>query len=253
MCSYILPLIPPHSIYCEPFFGGGAVFFAKSPATVEVINDTNCQLMTFYRQVVENFAALQRKIRFTLHAESNYARAKKIFRNAPHESDIDVAWSVWVLANMSFASAMDATSWQWDNLGLNIGKIRHKMDSFTEFLRARLMNVQISCRDALKVIKQRDTQDTFFYIDPPYVGCKQGHYSGYTDTQFTSLLQILASIKGKFILSHYMNDTLREYIGNHAWRSNIVDLPKTVGRSPKRKQEVLVYNYDVQRDLFNPQ
>ena len=32
-------LLPPHRTYVEPFAGSAAVFFAKSPAEVEVLND----------------------------------------------------------------------------------------------------------------------------------------------------------------------------------------------------------------------
>lgn len=34
MLPHILPLIPKHEIYVEPFFGGGAVFWAKEPTAV---------------------------------------------------------------------------------------------------------------------------------------------------------------------------------------------------------------------------
>ncbi|HEU0226617.1 MAG TPA: DNA adenine methylase [Arachidicoccus soli] len=37
MLKHILPLIPEHTVYVEPFFGGGAVFRAKEPKNVEVI------------------------------------------------------------------------------------------------------------------------------------------------------------------------------------------------------------------------
>ena len=37
MLKDILPLIPAHTCYCEVFFGGGAVFFAKERTYREVI------------------------------------------------------------------------------------------------------------------------------------------------------------------------------------------------------------------------
>lgn len=39
MLKDILPRIPEHRIYTEVFFGGGAVYWAKQPVEVEVIND----------------------------------------------------------------------------------------------------------------------------------------------------------------------------------------------------------------------
>lgn len=47
LLKYILPLIPKHTLYAEPFTGGGAVFFEKEPSDIEVINDTNKALITF--------------------------------------------------------------------------------------------------------------------------------------------------------------------------------------------------------------
>jgi len=46
----ILPLVPPHDHYCEPFVGGGALFLAVEPA-VSSLNDISSELISFYRMV----------------------------------------------------------------------------------------------------------------------------------------------------------------------------------------------------------
>ncbi len=48
MVRHILPLIPVHNLYCEPFVGGGAVYWKKEPSKVEVINDTNKDILKEY-------------------------------------------------------------------------------------------------------------------------------------------------------------------------------------------------------------
>jgi len=60
--SRILPLIPPfEGRYIEPFFGGGAVYFALEPR-LAIINDINSRLMDFYREVCDNFGTLRRDL-----------------------------------------------------------------------------------------------------------------------------------------------------------------------------------------------
>ena len=58
MLKYILPVIPAHDTYIEPFAGGLAVFLAKERAKVEVINDLNDEVSGFYLYVREHLDAL---------------------------------------------------------------------------------------------------------------------------------------------------------------------------------------------------
>ena len=51
MLKYILPVIPVHDTYIEPFAGGLAVFLAKDRVKVEVINDLNDEVSGFYLYV----------------------------------------------------------------------------------------------------------------------------------------------------------------------------------------------------------
>jgi len=251
----IISMMPPHRIYCEPFFGGGAVFFAKGPSFLEVINDRNDLLITFYKQCVENFDRLQEKIQNTLHSESEYNKAKRIYNNPKHQSKLNVAWAVWVVTNMS-VMATPRGGWKRDNGtgGSHVGvSMAAHRKNFTAAVYDRLKYVQISCKDAIDVIEERDTPDTFFYLDPPHINCDQKHYKGYQTEDFEKLLHMLSGIKGKFMLSNFHSDILSRYIEDNRWFVRVIDkkcmIPALISK-PRRKQEVLVCNYRPYPSLF---
>lgn len=85
-----------------------------------------------------------------------------------------------------------------------------------------------------------DSPTTFFYLDPPYVNARQGHYSGYTQEDFDNLINILKSIKGKFLLSSYDNNS----IYNPKWTNEKISMALGV-HAVSRKIEVLTYNYEL--------
>ncbi len=75
MLKHIMPLIPKHEIYVESFAGGAAVFFAKQPSQMDVINDLNGELINFYHTVVSNFDELKREVDRTLHSRTQHETA----------------------------------------------------------------------------------------------------------------------------------------------------------------------------------
>ena len=176
LSELIVSMMPRHKIYCEPFFGGGAVFFAKPKAGIEVINDKNDLLINFFKLCQSSkFKELRERIRLSLHSESDYIRARNIYRGRSDASDVDKAWAVWIMANECHAGSLYG-GWKFCNgtAGTHFGKVfRNKREEFNDKLYDRLSEVQISCRDALKVIKNRDSVDTLFYLDPPYPGAVQ--------------------------------------------------------------------------------
>ena len=258
----IISMIPKHKIYCEPFFGGGAVFFVKPKTGIEVINDHDNKLINFYLCVQNRFDELQEFIQNTLHSEAMYYHAKDIWNERVEASEIEKAWAIWMITNGSFAGSMHG-GWKWCNgtTGGHTGTfIKGKRNEFSEQLHRRLDNVQISCRDALRIIQDRDTPETFFYLDPPYPGCNQQHYSGYTEENLEELLSLLSTMKGKFILSNYWCKTLRKFIDQYGWNYKEIEVDlriSNLGRGATRKKitqyrtEVLVYNYQLNKNLFN--
>lgn len=239
----IIELIPDHRVYVEPFLGGGAVFFRKKKSLVEVINDHDDLLINFYHQAQTNFEALKNLVENTLHSESMYNYAKDIWNDRVDAGPVEKAWSVWMITNCSFNGSMYG-GWKWCNgtSGSNTAVfMENKRNSFNSELKERFKNVQISCRDALKVIVDRDSIDTIFYLDPPYPGSVQQHYYGYTMKHFIELLDLISNLKGKFILSNYWSQTLKYYILKNNWNYEKIDVNIKVRNlrniSPDRKQD----------------
>jgi len=65
IATWIISHFPPHKVYCEPFFGSGAVFFLKPPARIETINDMDGNVVNLFRVCRENPEKLARAVELT--------------------------------------------------------------------------------------------------------------------------------------------------------------------------------------------
>jgi DNA adenine methylase len=243
MLKHLLELMPEHTIYCEPFFGGGALFFAKPKSEVEIINDSNGEVINFFRVVKTRFSELQKEIKATLHSRELYKKAMVVYEHPEMFSDVKRAWAFWTLTNQGFASMIG--SWGFGKTNSKERAIAHKREDFTVAYANRLKMAQIESNDALKVIARADSKDTFFYVDPPYIGSDMGHYAGYLESDYEKLLEALSKVKGKFLLSSYPSTILTRFIKKHKWKTKRVEKFVAVTKhTDKKKTEMLVYNFD---------
>lgn len=239
----ILLHVPKHELYCEPFCGGAAVFFGKEPSKVEVINDTNREVINFYKVVQNDFVSLEKEVRISLCSRLLHDDAYVIFTHPHMFSEIKRAWAVWVLANQS-VNAIITNSWGYERKsGKTTLRISNKREAFTEDLAIRIQNVQIECADANYIIRSRDFADAFFYVDPPYVGTCMGHYDGYSEDDYRKLLTTLSGIEGKFLLSSFPTDILKEFTVKNGWYTKEIEMRCSASKIGKRKIEVLTANY----------
>jgi DNA adenine methylase len=248
LSQLILSLIPKHNLYCEPFFGGGAIFFAKTPSAIEVINDTNGDLINFYKVIKNNYKILAKEIKATLHSREHHQTAKMVLGYPYLFNDVKRAWAIWVLANEGYASRLDS-SWGYDRKrNTSAKRLYYKREDFSKEYAERLEKAEIEKSDALNVIKTRDSKESFFYCDPPYFNAGMGHYKNYSEQDFENLLKLLSTIKGKFLLSSYPSDLLSKYIRKHKWQTKEIEMPLSViakYNSGKKKTEVLTANYKI--------
>lgn len=250
MLKDILPLIPQHNIYIEPYFGGWSVYRAKQPTKCEVINDVNMNVVNFYQVLKNKGSELEAKIKDTLHSRETYRKALFVY-NCPRlfaDDKVIQARAFYVATNQGFLNKIGSRWYDREKRSSQVFK--NKVDMFGEELMERLRNTQIEQNDAYKVIQSRDRVDAFIYCDPPYIGTNQWHYGGYEKEHFIRDLEVLANVKWKFLLSNYPSEILDEFIKKHNRYVKTFDKPLSAshnrnGWPVKRKKEVLVANYPI--------
>lgn len=245
LLKHILPLVPKHSIYTEAFAGGLALFFSKEKVNNEIVNDTNGFLTNFYIVLQSQFNVLKAKIMATPYSRVMFKVARCMYRLPHLFSAVQCAWAFYILCNISFSGKIDCFGCY--TKGVNAHSFERKKENFTPALSERLKGVQIECTDALDIIRLRDTEDTFHYVDPPYYNSNMGHYDGYTKKDFERLLFLLSTLKGKFLLSSYPSEILEQYSHQYGWYTKEIHTSKSASKaidgSKKKKVEVLTANY----------
>lgn len=235
--------------FVEPFAGGSSVTWAlASDGKLRgyVINDINGAIINFYRQAKEHknelvaYAQARNLCSRELHGE-----ARKLYDKGA--ADIPTAWAVWYLTKTARNGDMRGT------FGLRkvlydgrtgLSSVRGPCDDLESRLQL-LQRAIIEKRDAMYILERYDDTNTFFYLDPPYVGAHQAHYGGYEQENFNNLLEALSGIKGWFALSSYENERLVEMTELHGWRRVEFDVsaPSTMGHTGRRV-EILTMNFD---------
>lgn len=245
LISEILPLIPDHQQYVEPFCGGAALFWAKKPSPNEAINDSDERVINFWRVLQTDFSALQERIQNTLHHELSHRQAKEVLKQ-PILDPVEYAWAFWVQTQMSFSFRMfGGFAFGQDSRSSSL--TRSKREAFSERFYQRIKDVEIFSRDAIEFIEMKDSEDTFFYLDPPYAESDCGHYGDKKEVYYR-LLETIPKLKGKWILSSYPSDDLEKVrvIGG-IYNRNIEQNLSVSGKhnGGKTKVECLTWNYKI--------
>lgn len=249
MVPHLLPMEPPHRQFLESHAGGLSYFFAKKPSMMEVVNDTNENVANFYRVLIRQFDELLEMVHTTMHCEATFLSCKRIYHGDVEADPVTRAWALWVVSVMAFGGEVGG-SFQWARNNTDAWhpavSIRNRRRKF-EHYRKRMELVTVRCRPAAQLIREMDCPDLFVYSDPPYVGARQGHYSGYTVEDFAELLEAHESQRGKFMLSSYDHPLLSEFVERNGWQQFRFNKRLEVTGGTQRKTEVVTINYQLEK------
>lgn len=236
LATWIIGLMPPRCTnpnkpdpndagwlhYVEPYAGGLSVLLANDPEGIsEVVNDLNEHLIDFWRTLADEhaFKDFAREIQCTPFCETLWSASEVC-------KDLRNPVSFFIHCRQSLSGRMKNFA------SITRNRTRRGMNEQVSAwlncieglpaVHARLKRVLILNDDALTVIRKQDGPRTLFYLDPPYLHETRATTGEYqhemTDKDHGKLLELLASIKGRFLLSGYHSKLYDGVAGLAGWR-----------------------------------
>jgi DNA adenine methylase len=220
LANWIISFFPAHRHYVEPFAGGASVLLVKEPSRLETINDLNFEIVNFFRVLREQPAELVRQVRLTPWARAEFhAALEEIEIENPIERARRFYFRIWM--NLQGSMVTQKANFRRHNKSPKAITRSINADNLFDASR-RLQSVLIENRDAFKLIKEMDSPDTLFYLDPPYVHRTRSTSKAYshemTDDNHREFAELLYSLKGFVVLSGYPSTIYEELFEMRGWR-----------------------------------
>lgn len=233
----IISMIPEHICYAEVFFGAGWVYFGKEPSKVEVINDLDRELINLFRIIKYHAPEVERMLEYEFSGRDIFEE----YKNSTLEqlTDIHRAIRFLYLITQSFAG-----------LGRSYGYGTSTKPSPQVFykgvladLKERLRNTYVENLSFEKIFEKYDRSHTFFFCDPPYLDTA-GYGNSFGEKEQLILLDILKSIKGKFLLTINDHPKVREWYKDFNIKEIAVNYSVSKEQNARGKyNELIITNY----------
>ncbi len=234
-------LIPSNiSSYIEPFGGGGWVlFYYHRWADLEVYNDLDNRLVNLFRVVKYHPCELAREMCYLFHSREQFL---SLIQN-PGETDIQKAARFMFVLSRSFGGRGKHFGVSYEGSIKSAGGLIERVDKISK----RLDKVIIENLSAMDLIPQYDTENAFFYFDPPYSSGAGYEVVSAAKFEHERLRDTLKNIKGRFLLSYDDAPKIRELYKDF----NIIETERINGINRKDiknniYKELLICNYDVE-------
>lgn len=216
--NFIVPKIPKNvKIYCEPFGGAFGIFFGLDFSifrnTKFIYNDQNHLNYLLFKNLKDNLNFIE-LIKSTSVDKKFYKSCLKKLIKEKNEEMLALYWLVILTCSSPYEIGKE--SWR-NNKEFEIFKL--KWIAYEGFIKK--IDI-IENMDYELAIKNHDSIDTFFYIDPPYMG--REHYyinHNFTEDSHVNLANVLNNIKGRFLLSYYYFDGLELLYPNCKFDSKV--------------------------------
>jgi DNA adenine methylase len=237
MLKHYKPFMPSEvKTYCEPFFGGGAMYInivnKYSPKEL-IINDVNTDIIRIYKTIKSDCDAFV-KILDELSTEYlplNKAGRKDYYYSLRHKHAYDyVSWDstkeaavLYFLMKTGFNGIYQVNKNTNDRYGTPSGLLNQKVRVYekdvVEWWNKSLQNTQILSGDWKGCCEYvEDEKDNFVFLDPPYRGSFTSYGQEFSDDNQLDLIKYVAENKNAKVF------LCNRDIGDNFYENNLGDL-----------------------------
>lgn len=210
LASWIASYFPAHKHYLEPYCGSAAVFFNKTPASHEILNDLDGNIVNLFYVLREHGEELARRVNLTPWSEEEYKQCETTYSDSPDRIENARRFLVrcWQAHGVRFRSGGDKQGWKHNGLTGHQYPAKYWRGVPDRLIAAadRLKDAEIRNRPALEMIAYYNVPDCLIYADPPYVrSTRNDRYYRFemTDDEHIALLNALNVHRGPVVLSGY--------------------------------------------------
>jgi DNA adenine methylase len=239
LAAKIIALFPEHTTYVEAFAGGAQVFFHKQPSKVEVLNDLDNEVVTFYRCCQSHYEELVRYLKFTIASRHWF----KILNATDPAALTDIQRSArfLYLQKNCFGGLVVKQHFHY-GITQPSNFNPERIPEAIEEAHHRLARVQIESLPYEQVLEKYDRPTTLHYLDPPYWDRKLYKFN-FKEDDFRAMAERLKKLKGKFVLSLDDHPKVREVFAD--FRIERTEIHYTAQRASGAKfGELLITNFN---------
>ncbi len=199
----IIERFPEHVCYVEPFVGAGWVLFGKEPSRAEVINDTDGELINFYRVLKHRPAEFAEQFHLELISRQLFNEYRRFEEG---KTELERAMRFYYVLKLSFGGRRGGSFGTYTQRGP--GPVLSRLYFYAQQFSERLASVVIENLTWQKCLDLYDRPHTLFYCDPPYPATPKGEalagdYAANMDwAAHEELAARLRAAKGQWLLSY---------------------------------------------------
>ena len=236
LASKIIQYFPKHTLYIEPFFGAGGMYFNKPKAKYNIMNDLDSDVFNLFQVVINQKQELQDSwLQMPIHVDLwNYWKENK-------ESDpIKKALRFLFLSNYGYMGKPETLRY---NSGNTSRLILENIENTANYLfGVEFMNY--SFEDMFKKIRfksENEKHRVFIYNDPPYLGTDDNYEAGFTEELSFNLFETLQGTGVNWAMSEFDHPFIVQQAKERGL--NVINLGERQNLKNRRK-EILVTNYE---------